>query len=641
MIVPLIWLKDYIKTTKTAKEIAEAFTSLGLMLDKPIENDVLDLEHRMDRADWLSITGCARDLAAALKTTLVMPEGSKENPKPNNEKIDIKVECPENLSRFTTRIFTGVKVGESPDWIKERLKAYGMPAINNIVDITNFVMIELGQPLHAQDISKFEKPEILIRLAREGEQITTLDGTNVKLDTQTSVLTQNNKPIAIMGIVGGKETSVTDKTTDIILDAGNYNQKIVRETSRRLNIRNETASRCEKFLHPALTQIGIERATKLILEIAGGECYENIDYYPEEKKLKKMFLRRSRIEKVSGMSFDLQQIKDDLKALGYEIDKEDANKLDLTVPYFRTDVEVEDDIVSDILRINNFEKIPTTLINNPPPEEITQKIYDFEEKLRDILVKLGMHEHITAPLVKRNEGNTAQVKMVNALNSEQDAVRTTIYETLLPVYEIYTKHGIRQVGLFEIGKIYEVHGDPADFKNYKEIRVLECIHKSALPEHENNQKLKQILAGIFYELGISNYELKKTNNEVSILQNGDKLGILKNDSFTLYTERLLKTDKEYLRVEDKILNKIYEDITFEIEIGKDFGEIFGSAENFNPLITNVEVVAEFRVNSTTKAITLRVFFESAEMLSNEQIQEVKAALIEKIEKEYPTTIPTA
>jgi phenylalanyl-tRNA synthetase beta chain len=186
MKVPLIWLKDYIDTKKTPKEIAESFTALGLMLDKPIEKDVLDLEHRMDRSDWLSIIGCARDFAAMEGLKFKFPELNKtagKQPK-KSQIIDIKIECPDLVHRFNTRVFRGIKVKKSPKWLSERLEAYGIPSINNIVDITNFVMVELGQPMHAQDIAKMEKPEIVIRRAKDNEEITTLLGQQIKLNSK-------------------------------------------------------------------------------------------------------------------------------------------------------------------------------------------------------------------------------------------------------------------------------------------------------------------------------------------------------------------------------------------------------------------------------------------------------------------------
>ena len=189
MKIPLIWLKDYVSSDKSAKDLATSFTQLGLMLDKPLDDsNVLDLEHRMDRSDWLSILGCARDLSAFEGIKLNYPKlynkpGLKVS---EEEKIKIQVDTPV-VKRFETRIFKGVKVGQSPTWLVDRLKAYGMESINNIVDITNFVMIEYGQTLHAQDIAKLKGRDITIRQAKDGEKVTTLLGTEVKSSKTTTI----------------------------------------------------------------------------------------------------------------------------------------------------------------------------------------------------------------------------------------------------------------------------------------------------------------------------------------------------------------------------------------------------------------------------------------------------------------------
>ena len=300
MKIPLIWLKDYLDIDKTPKEIAESFTALGLMLEKPFENDVLELEHRFDRSDWLSVIGCARDLSAIEKIELKLPKRFEGKGKEGGG-VAIKVECPHVVNRFNTKVFRNVKVGKSPEWLSKRLKLYGIPSINNIVDITNFVMVECGQPMHAQDLSKFGKEEIVIRMAKNGEEITTLDGTKAKLDPSVFILTQNDKPITIGGIIGGIETAVTESTTYIILDAGNYDQSLVRNTARKYKIHNETVLRYDKFLHPDGTQLALERAAYLISELAGGDYYENVDYYPKRLPLSTSKIRLDRIKKICGI----------------------------------------------------------------------------------------------------------------------------------------------------------------------------------------------------------------------------------------------------------------------------------------------------------------------------------------------------
>ncbi len=628
MIVPIEWLKEYVNIKKSPKEIAASFTALGLMLDRPIENNVLDLEHRMDRSDWLSIVGCARDLAAMEELLLKLPEGLVPE-STGGGGVEIKVEADDLVHRFNTRVFRGVKVAESPKWLRERLEAYGLPSKNNIVDITNYVMVELGQPLHAQDLAKFSKQEIVLRRAKTGEEITTLLGETVKLDNETLVLAEGKNIIGIGAIVGGSATAIDQNTTDIILDAGNYNQSNVRKTSRRLNIRNETVLRTEKFLHPHLTQVAIERATKLILELAGGQYFENTDYYPKEMPLTKMELRYSRIEKVGGVFVEPQTIRNILESLGYKVLNTIPDGLKLEVPYFRTDVQVEDDIVSDILRISNYENIPLEAISAAPPKEVTPEIYNFEEKCRDTLVALGMHEHITNPLVKfdENDTGTGQIRLENSLNSEQDALRTSIYKTLKPVLAIYRKHKIGGAKLFEVGLTY--YKTSKRYEDIKEVRTIEAVISTENGVLETSNAVKGILAAFFKNLGINNVRYEKSEvagvNAAVIFQGKLALGEVRLDSFTLFSENLLKAEKSQLRVRDTLMHKTTEDITLEVDANKALGPMLAKIKSSNEKIADVFVADEF-VKGNKKAVTIRLTLESQSEIGRSEIEEIKKAI---------------
>lgn len=650
MNIPIIWLKDYIKTDKGIQQIAESFTALGLMLDKPIQNEVLDLEQRFDRADWLSLLGCARDFAAFENIQMAYPQ-THTTPGiqiTGSEAIKIQVDCPDLVKRFNTRVFKNIKVGESPEWIKERLKLYGMPSINNIVDITNFVMIEYGQPTHAQDIAKLEKPEIVLRRARNNEQITTLDGTTATLDSTMLVLSQNNKATVIGGIVGGIATSVDSTTKDIVLDAGNYNQTSIRKTSRKLKILNETVSRCDKFLHPELTEQALNRATYLILKYAGGDYYKNFDYYPNPQGQKTMKLALSRIKTLSGMDFSQEQIITILQSLEYRILEQSTSELQLEIPYFRTDIEVMDDIVADILRINDFANIPLQLINAAPPTEITADIYKFEEKLRNTMVALGLDEHITEPLVEGDANNESQVHLENSANAEKTALRTDIYTTLAPIIELYEKHGIQEASLFEIGKIYNVHGDSNKYENYKETRVLCAIYanRGASPlKHATT--IKTILYGLLQALNIDSKGIIITNTNgttANITYNNICIGYLKYNSFSLYTEELQKIPATYTRVIEEITRKATEDITIKIGLTQYFETTAAGIHEAtteilkNPKCNDIqyEVIDEYidqNNNDQQKAITIRFTFKlnvPAEESISELIQNFKGIILKKV-----------
>jgi phenylalanyl-tRNA synthetase beta chain len=616
MRVPLEWLKEYVNVKKSTKDVAESFTLLGLMLDKPTDKgDVLDLEHRMDRSDWLSIIGCARDYAAFEGLELKIPKSIDiEAKKPTKDQVvNIDVKCPDIVHRFNTRVFRGISVKESPKWLKTRLEAYGIPSINNIVDITNYVMVEYGQPLHAQDLAKMGAKEIILRKAKKGEQVTTLLGETITLDTNHLVLTQNDKPTVIGAIVGGNTTGVDETTTDIVLDAGNYDQNNVRRSSRELKIQNETVLRCDKFIHPELTEVAINRASHLILELAGGEYYENMDWYPKKHPLIKLKFRLSRLKKVGGMDIKIDRVKEILSALEYKILNESEDEFEIEVPYFRTDVVVEDDIVADILRINNYAKISSKLLEMAPPKETTPKIYLFEDKLRDYLVNTGLHEHITESLVPVDEGRKEQVVLENALTSEKGALRTELQNGLGNVVRNYNKHGINEVKIFEIGNTYHVRGDRSKYENYEEIRTLQVTYSNLkLTPLENSKEVRKLLSSLMLSLGIDNYDLVKTEKGVRVEMGGEKIGHLDICCFCLLTEMLFKHSKQSNRVLSELKTYTKEDFSLIVDIDKSLGPIFNEIKKFNENILEVEVKEEYTgkgVDEGKKSILIEITYK--------------------------------
>jgi len=605
MIIPLIWLKDYIEIEKTPQEIAKSFTELGLMLEKPILGKVLELEHRMDRADWLSILGCARDLSGFENVKFIRPKLKNiEVPKVSEkDKVSIEVES-NKVNRFRTRVFKNVKVGESPDFIKRRLELYGIPVINNIVDITNFVMVEMGQPLHAQDLNKFEKREIILRDSEIGEKIQTLDGSKIELPERTLVLSQNNNPICIGGIVGGFETRVSAETTEIVLDSGNYNQASMRKTSKKLGIRNETLLRSEKFLSPNLVDEAIIRCTDLILEYAGGEVYENSNYESEKYVAKKMTLTKKRLELVSGGTEYFKNAAHSLRKLEYEVLSENDEKIVVEVPHFRTDVEVEDDIVADILRLYGYSKIQAEKISAPVPEDITPISYSESEYLTNLLVSLGFHEHLTDSIVKY-DGIENRISMLNSINSDKDSLRLSIKETLSTVLFNYQKFGKDEVKIFEIGKKYFRENDEL----YEEL-VLGVIYDISNKDLQSLY-IRKYLDSIMESLGV-NYSLQKTKKHISIIDSNFlvEVGYFDGNYVEVFLEKIINNPnfKSKKGINGKIVTEIEniskEDLTFVCHEDFSSGEVLEYVRNLNPLINEVRYLNEFLEDGKRK-VTFR------------------------------------
>lgn len=627
MRVPIEWLNDYVYVKDLSEtEISNYFTKIGLMKDAPTMDNVLELEHRMDRSDWLSILGCARDFAAISRRKLIEPQKYAEDPLPNSKKVEIKVECPDLVFRFNTRIFRGVKVQKSPAWLSERLEAYGIPSINNIVDITNYVMVELGQPMHAMDLEKFEKHEIVLRRSREGEQITTLDGTDIRLPDNILILAENSNPIAIGAIVGGQKTAISESTRNIILDAGNYNQAKIRQTSRLLKIRNETVLRTEKYLHPQMTQNAIERATKLILELAGGQYFENIDYYPNPPMTKTATLRFSRIKALSGIDYSKTEIIETLQMLDYKIIGDNEQEIVVEVPFFRTDFEVEDDIVADILRIGDYERIPQSPISSFPPKDITPKSLKFEDKVKDYLVNLGLDELITDPLVEFSD-QPHQILLDNAISREKNALRTNLRQTLIKGVETYKKAGFKEFGIFEIGNIYfQKSNDIRSESDYEEIKVIEVILYNQ-NKKDLEMKANKMFFSLLREFGIiDKYSTKSKENEIEFFVNDRLLGRLYADGFSIFLSTLIDESHPFAvrAVKTEFNNNSGFDITV---VANNSDEILEIIKQNGILLSNVTLIDQYNKNTT-----LRFTFDGTKH-SIEEISSARENLINQLRED--------
>lgn len=628
MKIPVEWLLQYIKTERSSKELASDFTMIGLLLDKPVtsyeadgyKTDVLDLEHRMDRSDWLSVLGCARDLSAYLSLALTYPEvlETKLPEAREEDKIAISVDCPDLVNRFNTLVFKNIKVKPSPPWLKNRLESYGIPSINNIVDITNYVLVEYGQPMHAQDISKLKAKEIHIRRAKNGETLTTFLGENLKLTPDNFVLTQAGTPTVLGGIVGGIDTGVDESTTSIVLDAGNYDQVNIRKSSRQLKIQNETVLRYDKFLHPKLTEVALQRAAKLILEVAGGEAFFNYDYISPTANLecKSLNLTKARLDLLAGEDFDFQKAANILTALEYVVTKVDENMLHVEVPYFRTDVVVEDDVASDILRINGYDKIKPQKLTGEIPPEVTPLSVKFIDELKNTLTQLGLNEYITAPMVKySNRPN--QIKLGNSVNQDQDSLRTNLYETLEPIIQIYAQNAIHIVGIFEIGKAYSQQG--TQYQDFSEDTVLQVVTYPKNTPLKTSLDTKTILSTLMHKLGIS----FSVNGKNEILLDNVPAGEITYDGFSLKISSLMAAVKKNLVVKDRVENFKTRELSLSMASDVQLGVAITELRKKYPQIVTIEVLEESLLQEgNTKTIGLRLFFEESTVDANSLVHAI-------------------
>ena len=483
MRVSLDWLKEYVsELPKDVNELAERLAMTGFMLDKPIEkmgdDTILDLEFRRNRPDCEGMVGMAREVVAAFGGELKMLEMVDIKTAGEMRECELKITSPELVNRFFA-VHIRVKVNETPAWMKKRLETYGVEASgNSVIDTTNYVMLELGQPMHAFDLgvlkkveeegkSEGHKPVLDLRKSKENETLVVLGKKKISLDAGDLLVAGSTKALAIAGVIGGLESGVSENTEEIVLEAANYNRVSVRLTARRLGLMTEAADRLQKDLDPNLAELAIRRALYLLQKESDGQLVGIKDYYPSPVRPRLIEFNPSEIKRYGGVEvpeFDTAQI---LEKLGFSVERErEENKTwNITVPTFRTDVELPVDIVEEVLRIWGYDKIPTISMETPIPSPIHMKEYEFEETVRDLLTAMGMDELITIGAttltgLKRAYKDPECEEIAKAIKIETPPtdyyqyLRTNMFATLLDNVKAKVEASELRIAVFEVGRTY-------------------------------------------------------------------------------------------------------------------------------------------------------------------------------------------
>src|SRR5438105_11818520 len=334
--------------------ILDPDVQIGQRLVDVLGEVVLDFAIKAHRGDLTSIIGIAREVAALTKQELRIPQPMvDERGKPAGEMIEVTVEDPDLCPRYTARIISGVKIGPSPEWMGRRLLGAGMRPINNVVDITNYVMLELGQPLHGFDYDLVRQHHMIVRRAHKGEELTTLDDVKRKLRTDMLLITDPEGPTAIAGVMGGAISEVNDKTTTLLLEAANFNAANVRRTSVALGLRTDASGRFEKGLDPELVIAGANRAAQLMADLVGGTVHPGIvDCYPHPVQARTLAFSIDEVEWLTGMKVTQHEAMEALQALGFAVvGDEQGESIQVTVPTYRGDIEEGADLVEEVIRI--------------------------------------------------------------------------------------------------------------------------------------------------------------------------------------------------------------------------------------------------------------------------------------------------
>lgn len=452
-------------------------------------NDVLfEIGVTPNRADALSHIGVARDLAAIFQRKLKLPEVSIPKSEKNiNDFASIEIVDTENCPRYSAKVLLNVEIKESPDWLKRSLKAIGLRPINNIVDVTNFVLHEIGQPLHAFDLDKLAKKKIVVKKAEADALFTTLDGKERKLNENVLMICDGEKPVAVAGVMGGENSEVTSSTKNILIESAYFNPTSIRKTSKYLGLTSDAAYRFERGTDPSITVYAAERAAQLMAELSGGEVVDGvIDVYPTKISEKEITLRFNQVDRVLGYTVPNENIKNILSSLGFAIKNYTEESITVSTPTFRPDIEREIDLIEEIARINNYDTIPTiSKIAIPISEKIDESA--FVDDLRTIATGLGFNEILSIPMIteKAAEIFGKPVGLLNPQGSEMGYLRTSLLASALPVVEKNINVGEKNIKLFEIGKVFlKVNDDLFTFSDFIEEEKFLFILTGKISEKE-------------------------------------------------------------------------------------------------------------------------------------------------------------
>jgi phenylalanyl-tRNA synthetase beta chain len=442
---------------------------IGTPLVDYLGDVVLDVHIWPNRADMMSMVGVAREVAAILGTSVREPDVTySEAGGPVDEAVSVEIEDAEMCARYVATVIEGVEIAPSPPWLQERLVAAGQRPINNIVDITNFVMFELGQPLHAFDLGMVQG-SVVVRNAREGEMLRTLDGVDRTLATDTLLITDDTGPIGLAGVMGGENSEVSESTTRILLEAARFDPISIRRTSTRLGLRSEASSRFERGLSPELSIEAARRATKLFVEVCGGTALSGVsDTYPAQHELAEVAITRNRLDTLLGFAVPTDEVERILGTLGFEMLESDGGSSEGTfrvrAPWWRTDISIADDLAEEVVRLAGYDRLPESTIRGRTPVWEPDPLRSFRDAMRDALADAGWQEVITYSLTTdevlqrvmpvEDLAIIRPLRLENSLSSDRQVMRPTLRHALIEVVDRNIRAGAPEIAVFEAAMVF-------------------------------------------------------------------------------------------------------------------------------------------------------------------------------------------
>ncbi len=644
-----------------------------------LDDVIMEIGITPNRPDALSHLGVARDIAALFNRQLKTPTlNLKSSTKNINDFASIEIIDSENCPRYSAKVVLNVEIKESPLWLKQRIEAVGLRSINNIVDVTNFINFELGQPLHAFDLDKLDNKKIIVKCAEENSTFTTLDSKERKLNSNVLMICDGSKPVAIAGVMGGENSEVTITTKNILIESAYFNPKSIRRTSKFLGLSTDSSYRFERGTNPSGTAFAAERAAQLIAEISGGEVVNGIiDVYPKVIREKEIVLRFNRIEKILGYKIADEKVIQILKALDFKITNQNERTLVVVSPLFRPDIEREIDLIEEIARIDGYDNIPTVAKTNITLLEKYDQNSNIDF-LREIVVGLGFNEIYCNSLIDETSAKTfaEPIRLLNPLGIEMAFLRTSLIPGALDTLKRNINVGEKNLKLFEFGNIFKsVNPELNDFTDFKEEKSLLLTITGKASEKSWNREardfdffdLKGIVSTIFSRLNLDylindsyynngnnifDYYTTKNYKDMLLARGGKikkdilKFFDIKQDVFCVefFIDELVKIDRQ---------NKKFNELLKFPKIHKDFAFIFDKSVSYDDvknfifkkasgLLKNVHIFDLFEnenIGTDKKSMAFGLeFYNFERTLTDEEVEKDFINLIEEIKKEFKAVL---
>lgn len=639
-------LKKYLPDlTADAREVANVFTLTGFMLDKFIEVDFngskdyfLDLEVRQNRADSFGVWGLARELSAYYKIPLKLAEFKVDYPSVNYQ-LPINIKDKEAVKRLMAVKFEGLEIKESPTWLKEYLALYDINSINNLVDLTNYVLIETAHASHVFDADLVGDALTWELNNNKYSKINTLNGQEVELTPDTLVISDNKRPLSL-SFIGGQEDAVSNNTKNVILEMAVYNGTIVRKNARVLKIMTEAGSRLEKFLDPESLPQAFDWLVSLILENCGGSIVSRVfSEYPQPTSNNEIRVNLDKVQQVAGIPITYTESKEYLKNLGFTIKEDNNNIVIVTRPVNRLDIEIEQDVFEEIIRMKGFNNIPSNYLTTQVVKDITPSRIYLMNNITSHLAALGFDEVRSWVLIdqKNNELtnyiNWDVVRVTNSINEEVPFLRQSIAVSLLGQAQNYQKNNINPIQLFEIGKIFGKRDS-----NYLEVNSL-----GLLINNKDINLLKDKLESLLRNLGLEKIEYQldqnppKSAHPLSCWQiriNNTVSGIIYITNTHAFLESCVA--EVNLDIVDQLKNEIKSDSSKEVTqkiVDLDANIVLDTHQDINSFVLNKvdaveqnlwawQIIDEYKTNENIK-YTIRVSYVN---LTDPEAKELHAKL---------------